>query len=177
MAKSTPSMRFFPHEWGGTDEEADATKEAYERFTSSLGAGVGAKIHAFAWSQSLNDSYLDRLRVVTDKAEIELSLISGDLQVGYCLLKVSYKNAKLEDRSIAIKAMNFRSAEVRYDEFDLYKGETGAKFVHRLLLWPKPLKIIEISFDDFEIAKTPLDTRGYLTYDLIFEEVQSTNED
>ena len=161
-------MRFFPHDFGSESDDApDAIIAAYNSFLESIPGPVGSKIRNFHVSQSLNTNYLDKIEVRQSKKEITLSLISGDLQRGYSLLTIHYKNATLVEAESHIRqAFNFRNAEIRYDEFDL--ASDGSRCVHRMLLWPKQLGECTISFDDFEVGQKPLGARAYVTYGQTF---------
>jgi hypothetical protein len=163
-------MRFFPHDWGGENDDASgAVVTAYNDFLGTIPGPVGSKIRNFAASQSLNTNFLDKIQVWPSRKELTLSLISGDLQRGYSLLTIHHKNAALVEAEREVRqAFNFRNGEIRYDEFDLAPGG-NARFLHRFLLWPKHLGEFAISFDDFEVEQKPLASRGYVTYGQTFE--------
>ena len=163
-------MRFFPHDWGSeSDEAADTVRSAYGAFLESIPDPVGSKIRSFEASQSLNTNLLDKIQVSPSFKEVTLGLISGDLQRGYSLLTIRYKNAALVQFECDVRqAFNFRNAEIRYDEFDL-DADDCSLCVHRFLLWPEQLGEFAISFDDFEVEQKPLATREYVTYSQPFE--------
>ncbi len=156
-------MRFFPHDFGSENDDAtDAIIAAYNSFLESLPDPVGPRIRNFHASQSLNTNYLDRIQIRPFKKEVALSLISGDLQRGYSLLTIHYKNAALvEVESHIRQVFGFRNADIRYDEFDLMAGD---RFVHRMLMWPEHLGEFGILFDDFEVEQMPLAGREYVTH-------------
>ena len=163
-------MRFFPHDWGSeSDDATEAVFTAYNTFLKSILGPVGSKIRDFHASQSLNTNFLDKIQVRPSSKEVALILVSGDLQRGYSLLTIRYKNAVLTETEHTVRqAFNFRNAEIRYDEFDLASGNNSL-CVHRFLLWPKHLGEFAISFDDFEVEQKPMASRGYVTYGQTFE--------
>src|ERR1043166_120542 len=97
-------MRFFPHDFGSESDEAPyAIIEAYNSFLESIPDPIGSRIRNFHASQSLNTNYLDKIQIRPSKNEVTLSLISGDLQRGYSLLTIHYKNAALVEAESHIR--------------------------------------------------------------------------
>jgi hypothetical protein len=163
-------MRFFPRDFGSeSDDGPDAIIAVYSAFLKSIPDPMGSRIRDFHTNQSLNTNFLDKIQTRTSRKEVALNLISGDQQRGYSLLSIRYKNAALiETESHIRRALNFRNAQIRYDEFDLGPGGLSP-YVHRFLLWPKHLGEFAISFDDFDVEQRSLATRGYVTYGETFE--------
>lgn len=146
-------MRFFTVEWaeGALDDHAfDAVIADYDAHIS--GFDRTSSVWQFATTVSLNDAWLDK--VVVAGREIRLTLLTGDMQVGYWRTEITYTGASIIGEDTLRCALRTRPSEVWYDEF-------STQFTHGFLLAhpsgrAKAVGEFAIMFDGFGYTQTPL---------------------
>ena len=85
--------------------------------------------------------------------ELFVTLVIGDLQVGYQRLDLTYRNAELtqSDLEMLVRASRTENIEILEDEWDL---SVLRKFTHRLIFSTR--QEIEIAFDEINYQAFPL---------------------
>lgn len=163
---SEMKMRFFSREWENGELDDIAWEKVYTDYQAhieQLTGAVGSSVREFANTKSLHDAWLDGLSIRPRQGEVELSLITGDNQVGYWLSTLTYRQAKFSDGDLEQVRRTFdrREAEVRYDEFDVQYIAGSQTFVHRFSLWPQECGGFAIEFGSFNVDDQPLIKREY----------------
>ncbi|WP_341911937.1 hypothetical protein [Ferrovibrio terrae] len=161
-------MQYFTSEWVRgilTDAESEAVVARYNRYLSTLDRS--SAVWRFATSVSLNDAYLDRLIFDSRKGNLQLLLLTGDLQVGYWHTRLVYAGATIDCGMTLLRdSLSRRPAEILYDEFS---GEAG-RMSHGFLLKPAFNMLTEadevrISFKEFSYTQVAAESRSLLTSD------------
>lgn len=144
-------MRWFTREWLHADE-GDGIGVAY---TAHL-AAIAPRLHSGAQSLpdiDLHDGQVRRYSL--EDGVFAMTVLIGDLEVGYEWLSLRYEGAELIGlprdgiRRLRLRA---RRTELLYDEIDLAPGDL---FEHRILLWPR--RELCIRFSSVAIERRPAD--------------------
>jgi hypothetical protein len=160
-------MDYFTTEWASgdlSDDEADQVLEQYNKYLGALDRT--SAVWRFATTISLNDAYLDRVLCDRSKASVQLSLLTGDNQLGYWMTELHYSGAEIADGEEVLKlGLSKRPSEVWYDEFT---GSPNASS-HAFLLAPhdgqgfRSPGEFRITFESFDFTQKPIATRQLAT--------------
>ncbi|WAX94999.1 hypothetical protein N7E70_025675 [Aminobacter sp. NyZ550] len=127
LGGASKQMRFFTFEWAtGEDSERDPVTD-YAQFLSA--ADLAEPVRQLATSISLNEALLDCVVFNSAARELRLSLITGDLQVGYWRTEITYLGAVVKNQEVLSQAVANRSSEVWYDEFGVLAKQPSHSFL------------------------------------------------
>jgi hypothetical protein len=132
------------------DEQVEAAKAAYWQHIEQLRPQLSEPVERLALDVNLHDARITEWE--TDEGELRAGFGWGDLQVGYWLSTLTYRDAEV--RVDPPESLRGPETEVLYDEVDT--AEEG--FEHRLLLWPQGE--ISIRFHSLSIETKPLKQRA-----------------
>ena len=143
-------MKFFTAAWAIgelPDEEYEAAIPAYSKHLSSL--CLPADLQPLADSD-LHDAMVEAIERQGDT--LTLSLVTGDLQRGYCCTNITYRDFELVGGSEELESTD-EATEILYDEIDRLQD----RYVHRFLL--STYAHVEIRFDSVVVSMSPRATR------------------
>jgi hypothetical protein len=159
-------MEFFTEAWlsgDPSDDEADKVIEQYHDHLATFDRD--GEVYRLATTISLHDAYLDRLTIDNTTGQIDLLLLTGDLQVGYWRTTLSYASARIaEGKSTLARALSSRPTEILYDEFT----RTAEGLSHGFLLAPRRRTQVSggefrIDFQDFSFRQESVIGRSLAT--------------
>lgn len=155
-------MRWLTREWAAGSLEED---EYDQRWSSYLAhrSEVRPRLHSGA-DRLLDSIHLHdgQVRSFDDKPRdtLQVRVLTGDLQVGYEFVEMSYAEAELQlDAGVTMRSLNLFGSDVEiiYDEVDI---ASEGRFVHRVLLWPEgEYEVVFSAFADRRTPATPADRR------------------
>jgi len=161
-------MDYFTHEWarGDVDDVTyDDVLDRYRRFVGSLDQST--KVGQFANEVSLNTAHIDHALYDGGHQRLELTVLNGDLQIGYWRTRLIYTGARLSGEDVLRRALARRPTEVWYDEF----SQSGAGMKHSFLLEPLAGRQMafggefSVAFDVFAFEQQSAPDRRLLTED------------
>jgi hypothetical protein len=156
-------MEHFTFEWASghlSDDEYDRVREQYKKYLNALDRT--SAVWRFAKTISLHDAYLDRVIYDGSEGSLRLSLLTGNVQVGYWMTTLTYSGAQIAKGEGVLKlGLAKRPSEIWYDEF------TGSPIAsgHAFLLAPDHGRGLrnpgefKITFDKFDFAQERIATR------------------
>lgn len=152
-------MRYFTRGWANgelTDDEVEKVREAYEKRLAEIASRLPSAVTRLEQGVSLHDALIESVRWTPSVAELRLTLVAGDLEVGYHAIQLTYRGAVLGNHRIESlrNVAHNREACVLYDEVDIADDGTLA---HRLLFWPN--EEVAIDFRELQYACTPRNDR------------------
>jgi len=150
-------MEFFTPEWASGNLDDDDSAAVVQRYNEYLGSlDKAGAVWRFATTVNLNDAYLDRVIVDKLTGNLKLSLLTGDLQVGYWMTELTYSAAQIVDGAEILRlALSKRPSEIWYDEFS---GSPHAGS-HAFLIAPRQDEGLQswgefrITFDGFHFTQ------------------------
>lgn len=147
-------MRFFTREWASgtvSDKKYTEVYTAYRQHIKSLLSSLPKPLVELT-KLSLHDSLIRCVVVDRSMEELGLKLRSGDNEIGYFDLDISYSGVRFEALDAVTLANRARDpqTEILYDEIDL-GGDKG--FIHRILFWPEG----EVSIAFFTLRLSRID--------------------
>jgi hypothetical protein len=132
------------------DEQSDAAKAAYWQHIERLRPQLPEPVERLALDVNLHDAVITHW--ARDERELRAGFGWGDLQVGYWLSALTYRDGEV--RVDPPESVRDPETEVLYDEVDI----AGEGFEHRLLLTPQGE--ISIRFHSLAIETKPLKQRA-----------------
>jgi hypothetical protein len=161
-------VKYFTEAWASGELDEKAFDEVLANYREQLGRlDPKGAIWSFANSASLNDGYLDRVAFNRSTGQLNLLLLTGDLQVGYWRTELSYTRARIgRGENVLRHALSARPSEIWYDEFVVDPHQLH----HGFLLAPKGASFASpgefcIEFDKFDFARSPTEGRELSTID------------
>ena len=151
-------MKFFTKEWlsgDRDDEDPYIAFTEYEAHLSKIRNSFTFDLKALT-SYRLHDGLVKVVNHRVSENKLSVTLIIGDLQVGYQRLELTYSNAECapSDLQFLVLASRTENFEILEDEWDL---SDSRKFTHRLIFSTR--QEIEIAFDDINYQASPLEDR------------------
>jgi hypothetical protein len=115
----------------------------------------------------LHDAHFDRAVFSRSSGELTLWVLAGDNKKGYWLAELSYFGARIDREGILQTALTDRPTEILHTEF----ARVGGRMSHGFMIYPngrprretKPYPEFRISFDRFDYALTPVNSRNLRT--------------
>jgi hypothetical protein len=152
-------LKFFTKEWlrgERDDEELYAAYSEYQAHLKTIRDSLTTVLRTL-FSYRLHDGLVKTVNRRIPENELFVTLIIGDLQVGYQRLDLTYRNAELtqSDLEMLVRASRTEKIEILEDEWDL---SDSRKFIHRLIF--STHQEIEIAFDDINYQAFPLEDRN-----------------
>jgi hypothetical protein len=148
-------MKFFTRAWVNgevTDDDSDRTVAAYREHVAAISSRLSATVRALAQEISLHDAFVHSIIYDARGRQLEIRLLTGDLQVGYFDSVLTYGSAILDQADVAAlrAAAEDPETELLYDEIDL---TSDGEYLHRILF--HPARECEIMFRDLALSMTP----------------------
>ena len=124
-------MKFFKPDW---DDNAEAVRAEYRAHISAILPKMPATVQTLALGVNIHDGPLRRAIFHPSEARLTVSMRCGNLQGGYCDLKLEYREVRMRSADLRVLRRIARDdrAEALYDEVDSIDG----RWVHRYLFWP-----------------------------------------
>ena len=148
-------MKFFTKEWLSGERDDEEPHAAYSEYQAHLNTIRDSFTTALKtlFSYRLHDGLVKVVKRRIPENEPFVTLVIGDLQVGYQRLDLTYCNAELtqSDLEMLVRASRTEKIEILEDEWDL---SDARKFTHRLIF--STCQEIEIAFDEISYEASPL---------------------
>ncbi|MEQ1522379.1 MAG: hypothetical protein ABL936_13995 [Aestuariivirga sp.] len=148
-------MKFFTKEWLSGEHDDEEPYAAYSRYQAHLNTirNSFTAVLETLFSYRLHDGLVKVVNRRIPENELFVTLVIGDLQVGYQRLDLTYRNAELtqSDLEMLVRASRTENIEILEDEWDL---SVLRKFTHRLIFSIR--QEIEIAFDEINYQAFPL---------------------
>jgi hypothetical protein len=144
-----------------SDDESDEVLRKYASHIAKFAARAAGPIRDMALADPhlvLDDGLIRELVVDESQKEVDITLVQGDLQVGYRLLHLSLRDGLLTQPVTEVAPIvSDPASEIWYWELDERTG-AAPPYSLRLLMFPKG----EISVDFSEMVATwaPMQSRG-----------------
>ncbi|WP_417468129.1 hypothetical protein [Maricaulis sp.] len=130
--------------------------ETYAAQLSECQGEMSRELSALAHTTSFHDGLV--VSIQSDKADLLMMCVLGDLQVGYHKLSIRYRDAHILDEGACARILRDRRSEILADEFCRVSTEA---WEHNLLFSPRGE--ISIRFRTLDYATEPLPFR-YIDY-------------
>jgi hypothetical protein len=130
-------VRFFTRAWHAgelSDEEADLVETRYAEHLAALLPALPEGMRQRLTSVMLHDAQFIACTVDYRHRRVSMSLVGGDLQLGYSAIDLTYDDVAVDRLDVAAlrSAVANPDTELLCDEVDAENG----LFVHRFLSWP-----------------------------------------
>lgn len=139
-------MKYFTRAWHNGELDDKLSDKIYEDYCENLkklSQAMPSDIKQLAMGINLHDAIIENVVVFTQEHSIALTLVVGDLSIGYQTVKIVYENVTMDKSSLDIieKRSRDRCTCILSQEIDY--GANG-QYIHRLIFWPEDE--VEISF-------------------------------
>ena len=152
----------------GGDDEEDALRAAYDARLSEVETSLPPDLLRFTKQYNLHDGLIESVCWCPQRRELALSLVFGNLQLGYHAAKLRYGRALLGPGRIETlrRVAESRETEILFDEVD----RVGAGlFAHRFLFAPSEQLTLE--FETFTVeVEARSDKRVNLLHPFLIDE-------
>ncbi len=152
-------MKYFTREWIQgelSDEDHAGAIARYWEYIDQIKMILPANLQILAANVNLHDGLFTSVLLNSRESLLQISFITGDLQVGYEDLILHYSDIDLELLNVGLleELANSPDTEVLYDEVDV-AGD--GLYEHRLAFWPEGE--LAIRFNSLSIQRTPRSDR------------------